>query len=36
MLRLAETPIKLNIQIAVDLISYNLLYLGEQGGIRIF
>ena len=38
MFRPAQTPIKLCIQIAVDLISCNLLYLrgGGGGGIRIF
>ena len=32
MFRLAQTPIKLCIQIAVDMISCNLLYLREGGG----
>ena len=32
MFRLAQTPIKLCIQIAVDMISCNLLYLRGRGG----
>ena len=32
MFRLAQTPIKLCIQIAVDMISCNLLYLRGGGG----
>ena len=36
MFRLAQTPIKLCIQIAVDMISCNLLYLRGGGGNRDF
>ena len=36
MFRLAETPIKLCIQTAVDMISCNLLYLGEGGESGFF
>ena len=36
MFRLAQTPIKLCIQIAVDMISCNLLYLRGGGGNQHF